>query len=109
MMCGEKGIDLGSALGPCTVQLSLRPETPGFAEVCTSRYAEPDAEGVTPVLRKIGRAVLTGLVLPAGFSVKTVLSSPAKTGVEVPPTGPLIRRLSVIFRRLEFDVLWVEQ
>lgn len=51
MMCGEKGVDRGNALGPWTVQLNLRPETPGFTDVWTSRYAEPDAEGVTPVLR----------------------------------------------------------
>lgn len=51
MMWGEKGVDLGSALGPWTVQLSLRPEAPGFAEVWISRYADPEAEGVMPVLR----------------------------------------------------------
>lgn len=50
-MCGENGVDLGSALGPCTVQLSFRPETPGFADVWISRYAEPEAEGVMPVTR----------------------------------------------------------
>lgn len=54
MMCGEKGVDLGSALGPWTEQLSLRPETPGFADVWISRYAEPEAEGVIPVLRTTG-------------------------------------------------------
>lgn len=51
MICGENGVDLGSALGPWTVQLSLRPDAPGFADVWTSRYAEPEADGVTPVLR----------------------------------------------------------
>lgn len=53
MMCGENGVDLGSARGPWTVQLSLRPEAPDFADVWTSKYAEPDAEGVTPVLRTV--------------------------------------------------------
>lgn len=53
MICGEKGVDLGSALGPWTEQLSLRPEAPGFADVWISRYAEPEAEGVIPVLRTV--------------------------------------------------------
>jgi hypothetical protein len=61
MMCGEKGAFLGSGRGPWTVHVSLRPEDerdvrPGLedwvlGEGSSSRYAEPDAEGVTPVLR----------------------------------------------------------
>ena len=51
MMCGEKGADLGSERGPWTLQLSFRPDTPDLNVVSISRYAEPDAEGVTPVLR----------------------------------------------------------
>lgn len=35
------------------MQLSLRPDAPGFAEVWISRYAEPEADGVGPVLRSI--------------------------------------------------------
>lgn len=50
-MCGEKGLDLGNDLGPWTVQLSFKPEHPDLDEVSTSRYADPEAEGVTPVLR----------------------------------------------------------
>lgn len=53
----------------------------------------------------IGRAVLPGLVLPVAFSDRIVVSSPAKTGGNVPPTGPLIRLLSVILRRLEMGVM----
>lgn len=63
MMCGEKGAFLGSGRGPWTVQVSLRPEEerdvrPGLevwvlGEGSSSRYAEPDADGVTPVLRTV--------------------------------------------------------
>lgn len=45
--------------------------------------------------------MLTGLVLLVAFSDRTVVSSPAKTGGKVPPTGPLIRLLSVIFKMIK--------
>lgn len=51
MMCGEKGADLGRDRGPWTLQLSFRPETPDLKVVSISKYADPDAEGVTPVFR----------------------------------------------------------
>jgi hypothetical protein len=51
--CDENGKDRGNDLGPCTVQLSFKPETPVSTEVSISRYVEPAAEGVTPVLRTI--------------------------------------------------------
>lgn len=65
MMWGEKGADLGSGRGPWTVQVSFRPEVErdarpvlealGFrGEASSSRYADPEAEGVTPVLRTGG-------------------------------------------------------
>lgn len=60
-MCGEKGAFLGSGRGPWTVQVSLRPEVErearpaveflGVLEASSSRYADPDADGVTPVFR----------------------------------------------------------
>src|SRR4051812_34142279 len=45
IMCGEKGVDLGSARGPWTVQLSLSPDDPATVPESDSRYADPDAEG----------------------------------------------------------------
>lgn len=33
------------------MQLSFRPEAPAFPGISTSRYADPEADGVTPVLR----------------------------------------------------------
>lgn len=53
------GADRGSGRGPWTVQLILSPddereESFGFDDFDSdshSRYAEPEAEGVTPVLR----------------------------------------------------------
>ena len=54
MMCGEKGLDLGNDLGPWTLQLSFKPERPVRDEVSTSKYADPEAEGVTPVFRSAG-------------------------------------------------------
>ena len=60
-MCGEKGADLGSGRGPWTVQVSFRPDVESDAkpgvfvfvdlEASSSRYADPEAEGVTPVFR----------------------------------------------------------
>lgn len=50
-MWGEKGVDLGRDLGPLTVQLSFNPETAPLPDASISRYADPEAEGVTPVLR----------------------------------------------------------
>jgi hypothetical protein len=93
----------------------LRPETPERAEVSISRYAEPEAEGVTPVFRtghnqyvtsgkvrwrKIYRHIFLmafdarSRCCTANFCSST--SSVAKTGATVPPTGPLIRLLSAI-------------
>lgn len=61
IICGEKGADLGSGRGPWTVQVSFRPEVEsearpavecvGDLEAASSRYAEPDADGVTPVFK----------------------------------------------------------
>lgn len=61
IICGENGADRGSGLGPCTVQVSLRPDVERDAKpgavvfeilgAASSKYADPDAEGVTPVLR----------------------------------------------------------
>lgn len=50
---GENGADFGSGRGPCTVQVSFSPEsfTESLSLPSSSRYADPDAEGVTPVLR----------------------------------------------------------
>ena len=57
---GEKGADLGRALGPWTVQTSFMPLTVVVADAAvwarpwgasTSAYAEPEAAGVIPVLR----------------------------------------------------------
>lgn len=49
------------------MQLSFRPELPSFAEVSISRYADPEADGVTPVLR-------------SNSGVRRVDYSPRKTG-----------------------------
>lgn len=51
MMCGEKGLDFGRDLGPWTLQLSFKPDSPVLDEVSTSKNADPEAEGVTPVFR----------------------------------------------------------
>lgn len=53
------GADRGSGRGPWTVQLILSPEddsderflVAGFDWDSYSRYADPEADGVTPVLR----------------------------------------------------------
>lgn len=127
IICGEKGADRGSARGPWTVQLSLRPETPAFADVWISRYADPEADGVTPVLRtdcntsqwlvvgaefgqshsQIGLALLEGLFLILSSSVRISLSCLAKTGGSVPPTGGFILLLSVIAN--EYSRLGIER
>lgn len=99
------------------MQLSFRPETPDFAPVSTSRYADPEAEGVMPVLRTfeirplaceisqngswhshILRIESEGLVLPVALPLRFSPSSLAKTGGKVPPTGPLTRLRSAILR-----------
>lgn len=64
IICGEKGAFLGSGRGPCTVHVSLSPEVErearpaddvwGVLEASSSRYAEPEAEGVTPVFKTAG-------------------------------------------------------
>lgn len=61
IICGENGADLGSGRGPWTVQVSFNPEVdrvvkPGVMVLgdlgaSSSRYADPEAEGVTPVFR----------------------------------------------------------
>jgi hypothetical protein len=51
MMCGENGADLGRERGPWTLQLSFKPDTPDLKVVSISKYADPEAEGVTPVFK----------------------------------------------------------
>ena len=60
MMWGEKGADLGSGRGPWTEHVSFSPDVDndarsgrenGCREGSSSRYADPEAEGVIPVLR----------------------------------------------------------
>lgn len=61
MMWGENGADLGRGRGPWTVQVSFSPEVerearPGVVAfelfgASSSRYADPEAEGVTPVFK----------------------------------------------------------
>jgi len=121
---GENGADLGSGRGPWTVQVSFNPEVerearPGVAvlgdlEASSSRYAEPEAEGVTPVfktakvslnftlqefadlhifLRTFGCLVLFGRsACSFGFLARHF----EKTGAAVPPKGPLTLLRSVI-------------
>ena len=54
-----KGDDLGKGRGPWTVQESFRAEAVGMRDWVLSvvgscsRYAEPEAEGVNPVLRTV--------------------------------------------------------
>jgi hypothetical protein len=62
-MVGLNGADRGSGRGPCTVQVSFSPEFDkedsdgvtehGTVDGASSRYAEPDADGVTPVFRTV--------------------------------------------------------
>lgn len=61
-MCGVNGDERGSGRGPCTVHVSFSAEADGMSEVVASdggtdgsnsRYAEPEAEGVRPVLRSV--------------------------------------------------------
>jgi len=64
MMWGENGADLGSGRGPWTAQVSFKPEVErderpkaallGGCEGSSSRYADPEADGVTPVFRTMG-------------------------------------------------------
>jgi hypothetical protein len=63
MMWGENGADFGNGRGPWTVHVSFKPDVerdarPGVLvfvdfEASSSRYADPEAEGVTPVFRTI--------------------------------------------------------
>ena len=63
MMCGEKAAFLGSGRGPWTVHVNFNPEVErdaspwvefvGWREGSSSRYADPEAEGVTPVFKTI--------------------------------------------------------
>lgn len=71
----------------------------------TLKYCQAHPWTVEATHLQIGRAVLAGLVLPVTFSDKIVVSSPAKTGGKVPPTGPLIRLLSVISKCFKMG-LW---
>lgn len=57
---GENGADRGSGLGPCTVHVSFRPEEALVSNVVpavsreddsSSKYADPEADGVKPVFR----------------------------------------------------------
>ena len=60
---GENGADRGSGLGPWTVHASFKAEDGGIRDVgldraaaregegSNSRYAEPEADGIRPVLR----------------------------------------------------------
>lgn len=67
---GVKGADLGSGLGPCAVHDNFRAED-GYARDpaptaggSNSRYADPEADGVKPVLRTISmRLVSAGSVV----------------------------------------------
>ena len=60
--CDVKGADLGSGRGPCAVHDSFRVEVGLVRESAlaapaeggaSSRYADPEAEGVRPVLRTV--------------------------------------------------------
>ena len=61
MICGENGADLGNGRGPWTVHVSFSPEVErqarpgaealGDFDASSSRYADPDADGVTPVFK----------------------------------------------------------
>lgn len=61
MTCGENGADRGRGRGPWTVQVSFSPEVECEArpdlvelrafEASSSRYADPEADGVTPVFK----------------------------------------------------------
>lgn len=56
---GEKGAERGRGLGPCTVHVSFNEEEEGVKDFdceervggASSRYADPDAEGVRPVFK----------------------------------------------------------
>lgn len=75
---GENGADLGSGRGPCTVHVSFNPDVERDArprvvvsdclDASSSRYAEPEAEGVTPVF-KTCRSQRIGIVLLVRFAL----------------------------------------
>lgn len=130
---GENAADRGSGFGPWTVQASFRDDEGGIRDLgfwraaCRdgegsySRYAEPDAEGMTPVLKtkrilfqcqhievnnrpmrcdlqiflnSVGCRWRVGRsAAGAGF-----FNAEAKTGGLVPLSGPLTLLLSAIMR-----------
>ena len=58
--CGVNGAERGSGRGPWTLHVSFRDEAGAIKEVLfelrdgdgsSSKYAEPEADGVSPVLR----------------------------------------------------------
>lgn len=108
------------------MQVSFRPEVErdarpgavelGFSDASSSRYADPEAEGVTPVLRTgsislrrqyvgsyflylhiflstLGALVLVGL---SGIFFASLARYLEYIGALVPPAGPLILLLSVM-------------
>lgn len=64
--CGEKAALRARGLGPWTVQESLSEDVAEIMEVeegikgWSSRYAEPDAEGVSPVRRTLHNLLAWG-------------------------------------------------
>ncbi len=67
--CDVKGADLGSGRGPCAVHDSFRAEDGLVREFAlaapaeggaNSRYADPEAEGVSPVLRTNSVLLVSG-------------------------------------------------
>ena len=120
-----KGADLGSGRGPWTVHVNFSAdgESKKFLEPAvtvegdsSSRYAEPEAEGVNPVLRtgeklpfqhwtvevaKYYRYLHIFLISFAGRVRARLVSrlsatGRVNTGTSVPLGGPLTRRLSVM-------------
>jgi len=124
-MLGENGADFGNGRGPWTVHVSFnpeeeregRPEAVEFGDfgASSSRYADPEAEGVTPVfktttyqymcikypellyihifLRTFGFLDRVGLSERSSASFARYLE---KIGAAVPPEGPFILLRSVI-------------
>lgn len=124
IICGEKGADLGSGRGPWTVHVSFKPDVDSEAsplvvvrdcfDASSSRYADPEAEGVTPVFKTFVKLVINqsssknyvhiflgtfpgrvrdGLSELSSGDLTTYFEN---TGAEVPPVGPFILLLSAI-------------
>ena len=127
---GENAAERGRGLGPLTVQVSFREDEVGVRDCdlegglggASSRYADPEAEGVRPVLRtRRGsyqhpfpvhpfleqgniQIFLNSLAFRVRFGLIEACSEGrelAKTGGRVPPGGPLIRRRSAITQLLQ--------